>query len=387
MKQERGFTLIEILIVTAIMGVALAVTSDMFLGLLNQYKQQSKLAETNIEGIIGLELLRQDVERAGYGLPWVIPANLTYSEAASPAYAQACNELAPGGTSNPPRPMVTVNNVGFVDQTSGVMGIGQADYLAIKAVNIPGSGSSQLWSYLTTSVTKTWDQPTENLAPTDYVIVLSPGTTPASLRTLALGSSSQWKTTFQNLASNGFVPAQLSPQPLFVYGLGTTAVPQMPFNRADYYVQGPSSNPTSNLVPSLCAPNTGVLVKSVVSQDGSMGSPLPLFDCVADLKVIFRLDRNGDGNLTPTDVLNDLSGNPLTAQQIRTQVKEVRIYVLAQEGQMDNSFTYPRPTITVGEFGLGHTFTVGANVNNLNVHYRWKVYTIVMSPKNMRQPQ
>jgi prepilin-type N-terminal cleavage/methylation domain-containing protein len=378
MKRERGFTLIELLIVTAIMGVALAVTSDMFLGLLNQYKQQSKLAETNIEGIIGLELLRQDIERAGYGLPWVIPAGLTYSGEATPPYAQACNELAPGGTSDPPRPMVTVNNIGFVDQPSQtLMHIGQADYLAIKAVNIPGSGSSQLWSYLTTSVTKSWDQPTENLAPTDYVIVLSPGTTSASLKTLALGSSSQWYSTFQNLASNGFVPAQLSPQPLFVYGLGTTAAPQMPFNRADYYVQGQPSS----LVPSRCAPNTGVLVKSVVSQsDGSMGNPLPLFDCVADLKVIFRLDRNGDGNLTPTDVLNDLSGNPLTAQQIRTQVKEVRIYVLAQEGQMDNSFTYPSPTITVGEFGLGHTFTVGANV-----HYRWKVYTIVMSPKNMRQ--
>ena len=383
MKQERGFTLLELLIVTAIMAVALAVTSDMFLGLLNQYKQQSKLAETNIEGIIGLELLRQDVERAGYGLPWVIPAGLTYSEAASSAYAQICNEPAPGGTSNPPRPMVTVNNIGFVDQASGVMGIGQADYLAIKAVNIPGSGSSQLWSYLTTSVIKSWDEPSENLAPTDYVIVLSPETTAASFRTLALGGSSHWYTTFQNLSANGFVPAQLSPQPLFVYGLGTTAVPTMPFNRADYYIQGPPSSQVP--IPTRCAPNTGVLVKSVVSQGtGSMGGPLPLLDCVADLKVIFRLDTDNDGIIDyNTDVLNDKStAAPLTAQQIRTQVKEIRIYILAQEGQMDNSFSYPSPTITVGEFGLGDTFTVGADV-----HYRWKVYMIVMSPDNMRQPQ
>ena len=136
----------------------------------------------------------------------------------------------------------------------------------------------------------------------------------------------------------------------------------MPFNRADYYVQGPPSS----LIPSRCAPNTGVLVKSIVSQsDGSMGSPLPLLDCVADLKVIFRLDTDKDGVIDyNTDVLNDKStAAPLTAQQIRTQVKEIRIYILAQEGQMDNSFSYPSPTITVGEFGLGHTFTVGANVS------------------------
>ena len=81
MKRDAGFTLIELLVVMVIMIFALAVTSNMFVGLLNQYKQQSKITETNIQGMVGLELLRQDIERAGYGLPWQTPDPITYSEA------------------------------------------------------------------------------------------------------------------------------------------------------------------------------------------------------------------------------------------------------------------------------------------------------------------
>jgi prepilin-type N-terminal cleavage/methylation domain-containing protein len=81
-NRKTGFTLMELIIVMAILGLVLAATSDTFVGLLRQYKQQGKIAETNIEGIIGLELMRQDVETAGFGLPWVIPTGVTYNEAA-----------------------------------------------------------------------------------------------------------------------------------------------------------------------------------------------------------------------------------------------------------------------------------------------------------------
>ena len=72
MRQRTGFTLIELLVVVAILGLVLAGISDLFISLLGQYKQQGKISESNIEGIIGLELLRQDLERAGYGLPWAL---------------------------------------------------------------------------------------------------------------------------------------------------------------------------------------------------------------------------------------------------------------------------------------------------------------------------
>jgi len=103
------------------------------------------------------------------------------------------------------------------------------------------------------------------------------------------------------------------------------------------------------------------------------------------MKVIFRLDTNGDGTIDRvTDFLNDPSGLPLSAQDIRKQVREIRVYILAHEGEVDKSFTYPTASIRVGDAnidsGLGHTYNLGTYV-----HYRWKLYTIVVQPKNMRQ--
>jgi prepilin-type N-terminal cleavage/methylation domain-containing protein len=379
-RREHGFTLIELIIVAGIMVLAIAAASEMFTGLLSQYKQQGKITETQIEGVVGLELFRQDIERAGYGLPWVIPSGTVYDEA-NQAPASTFNEAVVIGTTDPPRPMINGKNTGWKAAGSGAPA--KSDYLVIKATNVTRDAASQKWSYLTDTVTKTWDVSSENFSAADYVIVLSPGSVATAMRTLARGGSSNpWSPQFSELVPAGFKPGSpMTPQPLFVYGIGATS-PRMPFNRADYFIQDPTTAGAVP-VPSRCAPNTGVLVKSVISQVN--GSPLtevlPLVDCAADLKVIFRSDTDNDGVIDGnTDGLTDPSGIALTAQQIRTQVKEVRVYVLAHEGQKDTTFTYPQATIQVGEFSLGHAYNLGTSRN-----YRWKVYTIVTSPKNMRQ--
>ncbi len=385
-RRNAGFTLVELLVVMGILGLVLGVTSDLFISMLKGYKQQGKIAETNIEGIIGLELLRGDIERAGYGLPWQVP--VTYQEALG---SYASYNDAP---SNPPRPIFSDNNY-----SSGLPNYGLAistsnnfkysDLLVIKATNIASSTTSQLWTYMTTSssgvvTAMTWTPSTENLNNTDYAIVLNPGTGNFDTRKLVPINNSQAAGQFGTLVSTMSM-ASLPPQGVvaFVYGItdGSLASPppRMPFNRADYYIT------TSGVeVPQRCAPNTGVLVKSVIGlgqNDGLRGNFLPLLDCVADMKVIFRLDTDGDG------VIDSVSDNisTLSAQQIRQQVKEVRAYILAHEGQKDSSFTYPSSTIHVGDSsidaGLGHDFLIGTNVN-----YRWKVYTIVVQPKNMQQP-
>ncbi len=79
-----------------------------------------------------------------------------------------------------------------------------------------------------------------------------------------------------------------------VYGVDPDTDLRMPFNRADYFISNAN-------VPQRCAPNTGVLEKVVVNQNGGgLTNFLPLLDCVADMQVVYRRDTNGDGTIDNT---------------------------------------------------------------------------------------
>ncbi len=376
-RKSAGFSIIELLVVMAILGFVLAATTDTFVNLLRSFKQQSKLAETNIEGIIGLELFRRDVENAGFGLAWVMPTTVSYNEAAA-SPASTFNDCSGGVNCSAPRAILNGYN-GWIDTGTG---FANSAYVVIKATNVSRNSSAQLWTYMTSSGVQTWPTPTgvpstsENLQNSDYVITLSPGLGNGDTRTLENTGD-----TLLNVEAALPSTADLA-QPKLVFGISSnpplTAAPRMPFNRADYYILGPPNS----FLPGGCAPNTGELVKAMISQtDGSRTDILPILDCVADMKVIFRLDTTGGGtiNLT-TDALTGMS-----ARDIRTQLKEVRIYILAQQGQKDTNYTSPA-SICVGEMSgstcvtPGHTYNFGTNIN-----YRWKLYTIVVQPKNVRQ--
>jgi len=71
-QKQTGFTLVELMVTMVIFVLVIAAASSMFTGILNQFKQQSKIAETNIEGLAGLQMFRTDIEQAGYGLPMTL---------------------------------------------------------------------------------------------------------------------------------------------------------------------------------------------------------------------------------------------------------------------------------------------------------------------------
>jgi prepilin-type N-terminal cleavage/methylation domain-containing protein len=358
-KRSRGFTILELLIVMLIMGFVLTAGSNMFVGLLRGYKQQSKIAETNVEGIIGLEMLRRDIDNAGYGLPWNI-SGASYLEATG-VNASAYND----SSSNPPRAIL-----------SGFDANGRA-YLVIKAMNIGGNNTCLKWTQLLSSgATTLWtttNPASDNLTSSDRVIVISPGTPVTNSRALVVSSGTGTSfTQFGNLS--GFSSPD---ETRIVYGVNPTSL-RMPFNRADYYVS--TSNP-----PGRCASGTGVLYKAVVSQgDGSFppDNILPLLDCVADMQVVTYLDTDGDG--TWDTISNGLGGvNAVDAITVRNQLKEVRVYVLAHEGQRDTSYAHPTNSILVGAsptFGRIFDLTTIPDWQ----YYRWKVYTLVVMPSNLR---
>jgi len=350
-QRTSGFTLIEVMITLVILFLVMNALITFFIGVMRQYKQQSKIAETGVETIMGLELLRQDIGHAGFGLPW---NNL-------PNYNEATSTLLNDSPSNPPRPIVSINNAAST--------FNNHDYLVIKSTAVGMSNASNKWTTLMLgNVKRTWSDNTDNMDGSDRVIVLAPGSGASTFRAV-VSAGGAFSTTYGNTAA--FSPA-LASDTRVVYGIdGPSANPlRMPFTRADYSIDNTS-------VPRHCAPNTGVLVKSVVSQaDGSLSTPLPLLDCVASMQVVYRMDTDGNGTIDATS--SDISG--LTAQQIREQLIEVRVYLLSHEGQKDSSYTHSPTTMYVGDSGIGggENFDIGANRN-----YRWKVFSLAVNTTNL----
>jgi hypothetical protein len=342
--------------------------------------RDTRVAESQIADIIGLELMRVDIEHAGYGLPWSFGSSFAYAEAAGQTDFPVAgldpadfNDGTVSAPSAPPRALVASNNTGF----------NSSDYLAVKATNIGSVDAARKWSHVTTGGTPLkWETAADNLLPGDKVIVISPVFGGNSDQQL-VASGTNW---FANYSSNdvrnmrNFYPTEPN-QKYFIYGIDPGSTLRMPFNRADFYIRQPDGMSSKY---QRCAAGTGILYKGGVSHaDGSI-TELPLLDCVADMQVVFGLDSNDDGAI---DLHSDANGlAALTTAQIRNQVKTVWVFVLAQEGARDNNFTYPSSTVDVGDTFNGVYYgkdNFGLSAITDWQRYRWKVRTIVIKPKNL----
>jgi len=385
-----GFTLIELVVVMGIFIVVIMISAGAFEKITSHSAQQIKSADSNIQGIIGLEIMRSDLEHAGYGLPYVLDFVPAYDDS-----EVADNYLAKG--INPAdfndkniTAAVDANKVPKAVQSAKASGSAAAsyeldrDYLVIKSTFAGMNSVAKKWSYIegtgATSTIKLWGS-ADDFVENDEVIVLN-------ARTKALiGTSAKFSFTIPNVASSYAIDAVFQPPSVtdnyLIYGIrtvtSTSTVLKFPYNRVDYYVKRPS---TDSNISTRCAPNTGLLYKAVYTGGGV--TSYPLLDCIADMQVIYSLDTNEDGGV-------DLHGNEdvlslLSAEQIRKQLKEIRVYVLAHDGQKDNNFNYPTSLVTVGEFGLGRVYDLTTLFPTSSTEwkkFRWKVYSLVVVPKNI----
>jgi prepilin-type N-terminal cleavage/methylation domain-containing protein len=410
-RREDGFSLTELMITMVVFVFVIAAASQVFTGLLSQYKQQSKIAETNIEGVVGLDILRRDIEHGGYGLPWDLNG-ATYREIGAPLTTPdwTDHDFSDGPPTNParagapptyPADAAGASNPPAAFRSGDGAGTGGSDVLVIKATTIASNNASQKWTYINPGNTvKEWDREQERMETSDRVIVLTLG---ATRRLESAGG------TFTALYQRVGVYGDASPDTLnnasfappddtevrVTYGVSNPANPvatplRMPFNRADYYMRIPTATP----MPTRCATGTGMLYKATVSQAPLPGTAdataeLPLLDCVADMQVQYFRDTDGDGTVDNTG--GDISA--LTAAQIRDQVKEVRVSILAHEGQREPNFTFTGFTgvatcatcIRVGTNAVdGRDFDLLTITDSSRLNYRWKVYTIAVQPVNLR---
>ena len=391
-RRQDGFTLVELIITMAVFVVVIAMASQMFAGLLNQFKQQSKIAETNIEGVIGLQLLRADLEQAGYGLPYDIPG-VSYLEADnSVATVTAHNEAAYNDApTTVPRAFVLGDGAGV-----NLGGLASAsDVLVIKATNLGTNDAAHKWGYASNTgalpnTIQTWKDTggnaidDENFRDDDRVIVLAPTSTTTQRVLLTSGGAFFTKVDVPSTTTAtppqafsvpaGFQPVEDSFDTYLVYGVDSDTNLRFPFNRADYYVRRPT---TANAMPSRCATNTGILYKGTINQSNGGVNELPILDCVLDLQTVLVLDTNADG-IPDSFQTTAFGGN---AENIRQQLKEIRVYILAHEGQRDTSYTSPA-TITASDPDVGNVISYTPTGDFLN--FRWRTYTLVVKPYNLR---
>jgi hypothetical protein len=344
---------------------------------------------------MGLELLRADIEQAGFGLPWDL-GGVNYCEAAhdltlTPWDDTTYNDTTDACTSsNPPRALIIGN--GAVAPLFGVT-LNNSDVLVVKATNVATNNAASKWTYITDNnslvpafTIQKWNSAQEDLLNTDYVIGLMPSASGARRRVLVNGGVQFSGTPADPGRTAGLQPVANTLLSNLVYGISPTGPLRMPFNRADYYIR----RPAAGLLPTRCAPGTGVLYKSMVNHSDGLHTEMPILDCVADMHVVVGLDTNADNVV---DTYNIPAG--YTAQQVREQVKEVRVYILAHEGQRDASYTYTNPIPVAlrpaGCVAANQLCIIDTNTGLLknpamvpDPNYRWKLYTLVVTPYNLR---
>ena len=415
MNNHRGFTLLELLITMALVIVVIMITGSAFESVLKSTARIASSEESNIEGVVGLEMFRHDLQQMGYGLP-------TAFQATPPVYTEAgflpANKLndAPSGL---PRAVASWEALTGASDTTSESGItynilSNTDYLAIKATTVGRTKASQKWTYLAYSSNggkkpNKWTNAADNLTSGDTVIVLnrSFSTTGQVTNTLVYDIASPsiyWPGNPTVIMADAFNPLQPS-QVYYLYGVDDGSL-GMPFNRSDYFVARPS---TAASVPTTCAPGTGILYKKNVNHANGKLTPYPLLDCVADMQVVFGWDLNGNGVIdessaynsdeTKISVSSSIGTTAATIKaimespdDIRNRLKYIKVYIMAQEGRKDTNYTNANTlvsntlSVVVGDPGnvsLTKGYTAAELTAKEWLNYRWKTYRIVVRPKNL----
>ena len=395
-RHEAGYTLAELVVAMLIFSIVMTLITVSFNRIVASSAQIVKSADTDIGGLIGLELLRGDLELAGFGLPWSLPTGVSYSEAPDRVLVTGCQDGCPNADAikfndaplSAPRAVVVGDNVGY----------NGSDYLILKGTALGMNATSRSWSYLNYSSVGAVIKPSKSEVELksgngDRVIVLKNGVSGGVATRELVTDGGAFTLVFNQTFPQAFLPTSVLDSYL-VYGVAPAdssgRALSFPFNRADYYIARPDEMSIT------CAPGTGVLYKSILNQNWTTKpyEYYPILDCVADLQVIFFLDSNGDGKVDAH--LHDLSG--YSPSDIRGQVQEIRVYILAQQGRKDLSYLYPvsdpNKVIVVGDPDLdqalgtvlGSVWTQSALANAFGPdwrNYHWKVFTIVVQPHNL----
>lgn len=384
-KTQKGFTLIELLVALGILVIIIGIPYAFLTKELKHTVKESALSQAALEKVPSVEILRKDIEDAGYGLVWVWDSSIgNYTEASSstnpPLYS---NTITPASfNSNPPKAITGIKDTsahGF-------------SYLVLKGTSLGLNKACKHWSYIDKDDNfNIW--PANNTAnynnfeKDDRVVVMDAGSrkiikniTDSTFYFEILKDAVPSDKDPSNYINN-WSGATHSQSVYLIYGINnpdnTTSSESAPFNRVDYRLY------TGSDTESECAVGTYTLGRAVMRQSDGVMYSYPLLHCVADFQVGFGLDTDGDGKINSW--VDGSAGHPLpsTADKIRDQLKQVRIYILVQNGTKDKDYNYPHNSIYVGD----NSTSIGRNFDLTTItdykQYRWKLIKLVVEPKNL----
>lgn len=423
---SAGFTLAELLVSLFIVSVMMGAIFSSFTTLTRSFKIETKTTEAQIESVLSLDLLRYDLESAGYGLPegttggscGASNATLSaaYNEAVSTAptgstnytpnqYSTTPDNFNDSTNSCEPRPIVLEHNNNPTPSNAN-----GSDVLVIKSITADRTAVTKKWTMLDiTGHVMQWNDTKWDLAtttPSDRAIAVT-----STRKLVSNGGNFQYGLASGGTASSTstYLPATPAAAFYVIYGVNSTTNLRMPFNRVDYYLQRACSPQLGNCTgtnpqhpyPLQCHPSGYTLYRSIISHANGTRTEQPVMDCVVDFQVALGIDTgctdtvgNGcTGTLTWCRFTNGntcnatsdagCTGDPCAAtttylnnaKNIRQYLKQVKVFVLTHEGKIDPNFTYGNTSIAIGDNDITlKTYNISALSNYAN--YRWKLLKI-----------
>jgi len=324
--KNRGFTLIELIIAIAIFGILMAVSGRVYRTLVQGMNRQKDVVESDSGKILGLELLRLDLEHVGYGIsnnetsrPVVwdgsdlqLRSTINNSNSGTIGWMMLQCSLGVSPTVLVDRRLDnTVNNVLLTKER---------DFITNQSI-----AASTTVQCTTCQDLNTYLQPAN-----DYIAMAYP---------------------YDSTVTNGCSGGQYCN--VITYTLST-------------------SNPLAK-----CASGAQNLLRKVGNGTGER-----VLECVADFEVRFDWDLTGDGDVLDSGE-QSLSAIPTGAStsDILTRLKNIDFYVLMQSGKKQQGFTFSGDLTANGELSSPNTaggFTT-STVTDFSA-YRWKVLKISAKP-------
>jgi len=333
---KKGFTIVELMVTMVIMSIIIGLVYSSFNTIVSDVKSETKSIESIMDTMVGLEIIRLDIEHAGFGLA-------TDEQCGYPVRQITADSNPPGGCSKQDK---TTTNLGLVIRST------------INTSNTDTYG----WFYCDdgnrTGVRDQRGDKTNN-----YAVLLN------------IDKTHNFSGSVANCPAG---PDDFLGYPYDNGGPATQCDTQY-CNKVTYRLS------TAQDLGS-CYGNSRNLLRVV-----GAGNGVSILQCSANWALRFSLDTNGDGTIDQQFSDKPWSGAE-TAANIRSQLKAVHLYALIQDSQFDPDYN--------GDYNATKLTIDGVNLTKINgdianpdaafvgdianfIHFRWKVLKISAKPMNL----